>query len=247
MLKSIAYGVLVTLLLMLSSMGNITAQVIPEARDRHLPNLPSYEYQRLHFGFLVGFNCLDYHVYNTGDRTPENKFVARYAEVESLVPGINLGIITDLRIAKHLNLRALPGVSFGERNLTFYDEYGNKIDEDPVRIKSTYLDLPIILKYSAYRLHNVQPFVDAGTSFKYDLARDKQSHFRMKSFDTCLDVGAGVDIYLQYFRFSIELKSSFGLTNIYRAQIEPDLEDLPYQQALRSLKARVFCINFFFE
>ncbi|MDO4461278.1 MAG: porin family protein [Bacteroidia bacterium] len=223
------------------------SQVIPEARSRRLPNLPGYEYQQLHFGFLIGFNFLDYHIYNSGARTEDNKYVARYAEIEDLAPGINLGIITDLRLAKHLNLRVLPGVSFGERNLTFYNEYGEKVDDEPLRIKSTFIDMPIVLKYSAFRYNNVQPFVDAGISLKYDLAKDKQSHLQMKSFDTCLDFGAGIDFYLQYFRFSVELKSSFGLTNIHSFQVDADYDDRPYQQALSSLKSRIFSINFFFE
>ncbi len=237
------FCILVLILVGISSFS----QVIPEARSRRLANLPGYEFQQLHFGFLIGFNFLDYHIYNTGARTADNKYVARYAEVEDLAPGINLGIITDLRIARNLNLRVLPGVSFGERNLTFYNEFGEKIDEDPLRIKSTFIDFPIVLKYSAFRLHNVQPFVDTGVSFKYDLARDKQSHLQMKSFDTCLDFGAGLDFYLQYFRFSVELKSSFGLTNLHKLEVDADYEDRPYQQAINALKSRVFSINFFFE
>lgn len=253
---------LLLILLVSVSCISLFAQVIPEARSRRLPNLPGYEYQRLHFGFLIGFNMLDYHIYNSGkDYIPTSadeanslsstgsSFLntARYAEVESLSPGLNLGIITDLRLTNHLNLRTLPGVSFGERNLTFRNVYGEAIDEEPLRIKSTYIDVPIVLKYSAFRLHNVQPFVDTGVSFKYDLARDKQSHLHMKSFDTCFDLGAGVDIYLQYFRFSVELKSSWGLTNIHKVQVDADFEDRPYQQAIDALKARIFSINFFFE
>lgn len=228
------------------------AQVIPEARSRKLPNLPGYEYQKLHFGFLIGFNMLDYHIYNKGiafdeSLSHDNLSPIWYAEIEDLSPGLNLGIITDLRLANHLNLRALPGVSFGERNVTFRDSRGVMVDEEPLRIKSTFIDLPIVLKYSAYRLHNVQPFVDAGVSFKYDLARDKQSHLQMKSFDTCLDAGAGIDFYLQYFRFSIELKSSWGLTNIHKLEVDADFEDRPYQQAIDALKSRIFSINIFFE
>ncbi|MCF0191583.1 MAG: PorT family protein [Marinilabiliaceae bacterium] len=235
-----------TLLLLVASFAT-SQELVPEARNRRLPNLPGYEHDRLHFGFLIGFNTLDYHIYNTGARTEENKWVARYAEIEAINPGINLGIVTDLRIYNHLNLRALPGVSFGERNLTFRDEFGNKIDEKPLRIKSTFIEVPIALKYSAFRLHNIQPFILTGVTPRYDLARDKQSHLQMKSLDLYWDLSGGIDIYMYYFRLSIELKGSFGLRNIMKEGLSEEYSDRPYQQAIDALKSRIFCINFYFE
>ena len=38
-----------------------------------------------------------------------------YPEVSKLNPGINIQIVTDLRPAKYLDIRFLPGVSFGQR------------------------------------------------------------------------------------------------------------------------------------
>lgn len=223
-----------------------SAQVIADARKRGLPNLPAFEYKKVHFGFLVGFNFLDFHIYNTGARTDENGHTARYGEIVDLSPGLNLGIVTDFRLCQNLNLRVLPGISFGERNISFINEYGELIDE-PAKIKSTFVDVPVLLKYSAFRMNNVKPYVVGGTSVRYDLAKDKQSHMALKSFDTYCDLGAGLDFYLSYFRFSVELRGSFGLFNVYSNEPSEDLSDIPYRQAIDGLKSRMIGLTFYFE
>jgi len=221
-------------------------QVIPDADRRGLPNLPAFDHKRVHFGFLIGINALDFHIYNTGVRTDENGNIARFGEIQHLNPGINLGIVTDLRLMDHLNLRCLPGVGFGQRDITFIDETGNIIG-DPLKIKSTFIEMPILAKYSANRLKNVKPYVIAGTTPRFDLAKDKQDHILLRSLDAYVDAGAGFDFYLPYFRFSIEIRGSIGLSNIYDDTPSNEIEDIPYQQAIKRLKSRMICLTFYFE
>lgn len=212
-----------------------------------IPNLPRFDKRPVHFGFLLGFNVLDYHVYNTGLRTYENGGMARYAEVTELKPGLVLGIVTDFRLRDNLSFRVLPGISFGQRNLLYVDEYGNPIDEDPLLIKSTFVECPHLFKYAAKRLKNVRPFIVGGVTPRFDLAKDKQSHLNMRSLDIYADAGAGMDFYLTYFRLSIELRCDMGLTNVYDSKTSEDLEDIPYQQAIHKLKSRWWGFVFYFE
>lgn len=212
-----------------------------------IPNLPRFDKRPVHFGFLLGFNVLDYHVYNTGLRTYENGGMARYAEVTELKPGLVLGIVTDFRLRDNLSFRVLPGISFGQRNLLYVDEYGNPIDEDPLLIKSTFVECPHLFKYAAKRLKNVRPFIVGGVTPRFDLAKDKQSHLNMRSLDIYADAGVGMDFYLTYFRLSIELRCDMGLTNVYDSKTSEDLEDIPYQQAIHKLKSRWWGFVFYFE
>lgn len=236
----------IIILFLLLSFNSI-AQIESDTERRGIVNLPTYEYEKIHFGFLIGFNTLDYHIYNTGARTIENNETAIFCDIKELNPGLNLGIVTDLRLCNDLNLRCLPGISFGQRDLTFIDEFGQLIDSKPLRIKSTFIEVPLLLKYSAFRIKNAKPFVVCGNTLRYDLAKDKQNHLNMKSFDCYLDAGAGFDFYLPYFRLSIELRASFGLRNIYNDIISDELEDIPYQQAIDCLKSRWYGITFYFE
>ncbi len=214
---------------------------------RGIPNLPTYDKKPIHFGFLLGINMLDYHVYNTGLRTYDNEGMARYAEVTDLDPGFVLGIVTDFRIVEHLNFRILPGISFGSRRLLFVDELGEPIDEEPITLKSTFIECPFLFKYGAKRLVNVRPFLVGGVTPRFDLAKDKQEHLQMRSLDVYADVGAGLDFYLTYFRLSIELRGDFGLTNVLDDTVSDNPEDIPYQQAIRKLKSRWWGLVFYFE
>lgn len=211
-----------------------------------VPNLRSFDEKKLHFGFLIGVNTTDFRINHSGARTPENGQTARYAEMLKITPGINLGIVSNLRLTNYLDLRFLPGISFGQRDLSFIDEHG-AIDEQTLKIKSTFLEFPLLLKYSAKRMHNVKPYLIGGFNTRYDLAKDVQDRLLLKSLDGYVEAGAGLDFYLGYFRLSVELKASIGLTNVHNPAGTGELFDLPYTQAIDQLKSRWFGLTFYFE
>ena len=209
-----------------------------------MANLRSFDERPLHFGFLIGFNTMDFRVYNSGVKDVDG--VVRYGEVVHLKPGLNIGIVTSYRLRKDLNLRFLPGISFGQRDIWFIDEHGVK-EEVPLQIKSTFLEFPLLLKYNALRMHNAKPYIIAGVNARYDLAKNKQDGLLLNSLDGYIEAGAGVDLYLSYFRLSIELKTSIGLVNMLNPDGTGDILDQHYTDALDGLKSRLFCLTFYFE
>ena len=80
-----------------------------------------YDEKLIHFGFSLGFNAMDFNI------TPSQQYLesdSLYPEVSKLNPGINIQIVTDLRPAKYMDIRFLPGVSFGQRNIRYLQEPG---------------------------------------------------------------------------------------------------------------------------
>jgi len=211
-----------------------------------VPNLPAFDEKPIHFGFQIGFNTMNFNVLHTGASTPENLNNPRYAELLSLSPGINLGIVSSFRVAKNLNVRILPGISFGQRNLSFIDETG-VIDERVLQIKSTFIEMPFMLKYGSKRIQNFKPYVVVGINPRYDLAKNKQDGLLLKSLDYYWEVGAGFDSYLSYFRLSTELKISLGMRNMLDKEGTGNAEDIPYTQAIDKLTSRIFVLSFYFE
>ncbi len=68
-------------------------------------------------GSALGFNAMDFRI------TPSQSYLAAdslYPEVSKLNPGINIQIVTNLRPAKYMDIRFLPGVSFGQRTVRYY-------------------------------------------------------------------------------------------------------------------------------
>ena len=212
---------------------------------KKVPNLPSFDYRPLHFGFLIGLNAMDFRVYHKSPGDRPQGMEDRYADVINLNPGVNIGIVTSLRLNKNFNLRFLPGISFGQRNL-WYIQDGEK-DEAPLEIKSTFLEFPLLLKYSGARMTNVKPYIVGGFNPRIDLAKSEKDGLNLKSTDVYLEVGAGLDMYLNYYRLSTEAKLSVGLRNVLDPAGTGQPEDVMYTDVIDRLTSRLFVFTFYFE
>jgi len=205
-----------------------------------------YDDKPLHFGFSLGFNTMDF------DITPSQKYYqinSLYPEVSKLNPGINIQIVTDLRPANHLDIRFLPGVSFGQRVIMFYKN--GVLVNNQQRLESSYLEFPLLLKYKGERLNNVRPYVIGGFNFRYDLAGKKEFddakpiYIRIKRPDLYYELGAGLDFYLVYFKLSVELKMSNGLGDVLIKEAAPGHPE--YENAIEKMKSQIWILAFHFE
>lgn len=200
----------------------------------------------MHFGFSLGFNTMDFNI------TPSQKYLAAdslYPEVSRLNPGINIQIVTNFRLNDYMDLRVLPGVSFGQRVIRFYK---NKVlVDDKHRIESSFLEFPVLLKFKGDRLNNVRPYVIGGLNFRYDLAgklqydEDKPIYIRLKRPDLYYEAGAGLDFYLTYFKLSVEAKMSNGLFNVMVKDPAPRHPE--FANAIEKLRSQIWVLSFHFE
>ena len=77
-----------------------------------------------------------------------------------------------MRPAKYLDIRFLPGVSFGQRVIRYYKDGVFIIT--PQKLESSFLEFPLLLKLKGDRLNNVRPYVIRGLNYRYDLAGKKE-------------------------------------------------------------------------
>ncbi len=205
-----------------------------------------YDEKLLHFGFSIGFNTMDFKI------TPSQKNMqvdSLYPSVSILNPGINIQIVTDFRPAKYLDIRFLPGVSFGQRNVRFYK---NKVlVNEQQRLESSFLEFPFLLKFKGMRLNNVRPYIIGGLNYRYDLAgkkefdEDKPIYLRLRRSDIYYEVGTGLDFYLPYFKLSVELKMSTGVRDVLAHDPAPGHQQ--YTNAIEKLRSQIWIIAFHFE
>jgi Outer membrane protein beta-barrel domain len=209
-------------------------------------NLPGFDYKRLHFGFTVGLNTMDF-----GIRRPSSALDSSYvfADVSRITPGFQVSIVSDLRLADYFSLRFLPGITFGQRTLYFYKgAYENAPLDKTLQLESNFIDFPLLVKYKSKRVNNYAPYLIAGGTIRYDLAarkdyeEDTQVFVKLKPFDYYFDIGFGIDIYLQYFKFSPELKLSTGFRNVIVAD---KLDD--YNRSIDRLNSYIIMLCFHFE
>lgn len=276
-------GIFLTILLGLLFSFDVCAQW------KEVANLTTYDKKKIHFGFFLGTNFMDfgfsyhdtpalnpnYRLREPGD--PEmlydpNSFVA--AEVASLKPGFTVGIITSLRLYPWLDMRFLPGMSFGERVISypFYDKglststpgvvpttsgetsVPKKEEKEPYSYvaKSTYIDLPLLFKFKAQRAVNFRPYIVAGGTCRIDLETrdDEEDLIKMNNLSYYADIGIGFDSFLQFFKFSAELRYSYGFNNVLSEVPKPSTEnkfDPQYMYPLKTLRPQVISLIFYFE
>ncbi len=218
-----------------------------------------YDDKRLHFGFSLGLNMMDFNIDPTkasflSDTTYLNP------EVSILNPGINIQIVSNLHISKYFDLRFLPGVSFGQRNVRYYtilkgnppatDSFEATYDQRQ-RVESSFLEFPLLMKYKGARLNNVRPYIIGGINYRYDLAgkrnydNDKQIWLRLRRSDLYYEFGAGFDFYLPYFKLSVELKMSNGIRDVLVH--DPDSGHREYVDAIKRMQSQIWIIAFHFE
>ncbi|MGC9373685.1 MAG: porin family protein [Bacteroidales bacterium] len=206
------------------------------------------DYKKIHFGFTVGFNTMDFKFTPTM-KTYGVDSVVLVPEINKLVPGFHVAIVSSLKLNDYFDLRFLPGISLGQRNILFYDE-NNQVDSE-MKIESTFIDIPLLIKYKATRINNTRPYLIGGMDIRRDMARNKEFnedeniYIKLKPLDFYYEIGVGIDFYLAYFKLSTEIKYSVGTLNVVSSDAS---EDFPqYANAIEKLNSRMFMISFHFE
>lgn len=215
------------------------------AQDRKVQNKPYIDYRRLHYGFFFGVHAQDLEFTNNG-------YVAEngeqwYADVASYSPGFSVGVLADLRINSLLSLRLIPSLHFGSKTVIFR-EY-NSGEQERQQVKSTYLSLPLEVKFASERFNNYRPYLIAGVSPMIDLTVKKQRPLLVKRFDMMLEFGLGCDFYLPFFKLNPEIKFAFSILDVLEKN-RNDLINKDYEKFTKSIDkavAKMIVLSFYFE
>ena len=183
------------------------------------------------------------------------------------MPGFTVGIIGSKRLGRYFDLRFIPSLSFCERHVTYdfaVEDFGNQITmkTSTKSIFTTFVEFPLNVKYRSKRYNNIGAYLMGGINPKLDLASQKQnlvpnpaynpdtnpnapmeiSNFLLtRRFDFALEIGTGFDIYNQWFKMGVEIKMSYGLLDVVKADAEI------YTAPIDKLSNKMFQISFLFE
>lgn len=218
----------------------ITTSLSAQFNESPILNKQNEDKKFLNYGYFLGLNQYDF------------KFEYKENAPDILVSksfGFNVGLIGEMRLNKHLDLRFEPGLHYGSRLLGFpgFDEERDAIRE----VKSTYINFPLLLKASAKRFGNWKPFLIGGASTGLNLGSNEESlddnssgTFRMKKWVYNYELGFGIDFYLEYFKFTPSIRGVFAISD----ELVPDRDpNSPWTGNIESLKTRGIFINFTFE
>lgn len=210
-------------------------------------NRPYADMKRIHYGFSVGFHNQNLWLTHNGYVTDSGE--AWFADVTDLQPGFCVNILGDLRLANHFNLRVSPGMYFGSKTVTFKDATNGSVEKQ--NIKNSSIVLPVDVKISALRYHNVRPYVIAGMLAAFDVSKKKDGELlQLSNNDFYATVGFGLDTYLPFFKFIPEVKFCFGLKNLLqknRPDLAEDPDKLKYTNSLDKAVSNMVVFTFYFE
>jgi hypothetical protein len=208
-------------------------------------NLSRYDYEKIHFGFTLGINELNFNLQKNSNTITNDTLKTINTKSQK---GFNLGIVSNLRLGKYTDLRFVPALIFGERqvNYSFLDSLNVSIDELK-KIESTLLEFPIYIKYKSARYNNFRVYVMSGLKYSMDIASQNeiddegQEIVKLKENDLMGEIGFGLDFYLEYFKFSPQIKISYGLINLLSK------DQTIYTQSINHLRTNGWMLSFTFE
>jgi hypothetical protein len=113
-------------------------------------------------------------------------------------------------------------------------------------IQMANVDLPLTLKFRSKRMKDYRVYVLGGLKASIDMASqekvvDDVDRVKLRRMDYSVETGVGLDLYLQYFKLSPEIKVANGLRNV----MVP--EQHVYANFIQSLRSRTWIVSFTFE
>ena len=145
-------------------------------------------------------------------------------------------------------MRFVPALIFGERQLEYgFINNSNSNNEKLKKIESTLLEFPVYLKYKSARYNNFRAYVMSGIKYSMDIASqdeiddEGQEIVKLKKNDLMGEIGFGLDFYLEYFKFSPQIKISHGLINLLTK------DQSVYTKSINGLRTNGWMLSFTFE
>ena len=214
-------------------------------------NIPNDDKLPLNWGYFVGINQFDYQIsyLNSNYNTNPSEEITEILVQKST--GFNVGLIGEMRINELLDLRLEPGFYSGKTTLEFKNQ--NLITEkDSIReIKSTYINVPLLLKFSANRIGNWRPFIVGGpyaainlSSNENSIDDNKSGTFKVQKWNYGYQIGVGIDLYLSFFKFTPSIRGVFSLTDDAIRDADPQS---PWTANIHKMRSRGFFLVLTFE
>lgn len=248
MLRRITVTLLVSLLFLASVAG----------QERKVQNRPYTDLRWFHFGIQIGTHLQDIEFMNVGpvtviddDEGVSETFIS--CDQDKLDPGFNVGVIGEFRLSELFQFRIAPAIYFGSRHITFRnhtESSGDDVVEQRQTLKSAYFLSAFDIIFAAPRCNNHRVYLMAGLTPSINLTSKATDYLKLKKTQIFMEVGLGVDRYLQYFKCRPELKFMFGLGNALDTDHVDELKDSNmkiYTQSVSEARTKMITLTLYFE
>lgn len=225
------------------------------AQNKKVENRPYVDLRQFHFGVLVGTHLQDIEFLNVGPQLIEQE---DGTYVEKLIScdqdrwdaGFNVGVLGELRLNTHFQLRVAPAMYFGTRHISFYNHTDNLAIQEVQTMKTAYISSAVNMIFAAPRFNNHRPYVIAGINPMINLSGKDNDYLKLKRYDVFAEVGLGCDFYLPFFKLRPELKFLYSLTNSLDTDHVNHLKNremIMYTNSVSKARTKIIALTFYFE
>ena len=234
-------------------------------KDR-MDNLEGFDNQKFSYGFYLAANNFDYKLV----LDPKFGMDGQKSLVQpKAFYSFGAGLIGKFRLSDNFDLRLEPGLQFVEREIYFdtqsNDQFAagtpsnlpftprNLTDADKLRtVKSTYVDIPLLIEVHGDRWYNSRPYAAAGVNYMMNLQSNSKSEddneqgiFRTTSSNLAWSAEIGIQFYFSRFKLTPGFRGTFMINN----ELVEDNPDTPpyWADAISVLKSRAFMFVLKFE
>lgn len=213
------------------------------------------DHKKYSWGFFLNANRYDYKMI----LDPKNGMEGRRNLVSSKPTySFGAGLIGKMKINEHLDLRLEPGLQFVERELTFEGAKVLATQPEDIpsftmrRVKSTYIDVPLLVEFHGIRWYNSRPYVAGGVNWLVNLQSQQdntndniEGTFRTTTHNFAWSAELGIQFYFSRFKLTPAFRGTFVLNN----ELVADNPSTPpyWAGALSSLNTRAFMFILKFE
>jgi len=200
-----------------------------------------YDDKTVHFGFLFGLGSSRFNVYHSENFKSDSIVTV----VSPSNFAFQVGGLVNFKLTDRFDFKTGMNISLYGRQVNY--RFNNSPDFPPELRESTWLEIPLLLKYKSQRRGNSRMFVDAGfkIGIEANVRKNAASTRRLdtKTGDLSLEYGIGFEQFFQYFKFTPELRFSHGLTNMF---VTPTNNN-PYARDIQALNSHTVTLYLMFE
>lgn len=245
--------------------ASLMSQAQFRTRDR-MDRLEGFDYQKFSWGFYLNGALYDYKLvlhprYGMNGNKNLVETNASY--------GFGAGLIGKMRLSDHFDLRLEPGMQFVQREIIFdtssNDQYAagtltnapfipkQLTDADSKRtVKSTLVDVPLLVELHGNRWYNSRPYVAAGINYIANLQSNAknpednaQGIFRSTTHNFAWSAEAGIQLYFRRFKLTPGIRGTFFMNN---ELVQDNDTTAPYwAKALSTVQSRAVMLMLKFE
>lgn len=238
-----------------------------KTKDR-MDNLEDFDLNKFSYGFYLAANNFDYKMV----LNPMYGMDGNQNLVESKATySFGAGLIGKMRLNEFFDLRIEPGLHFVQRDLTFntfghVDQYAGGTNSNPPFtpitdpdetqikkiVKSTYIDIPVLLEIHGDRWYNSRPYAAAGINYLVNLQSNQtsaddnfQNVFRSTTHNFGWTAEIGIQLYFSRFKLTPAIRGTFFTNN---ELVSDNATTPPYwTPAISTMQSRAFMFVLKFE